>query len=273
MSSRRAAVKGTALLAPLLVAILALHAWGDAASAGLGRAVGHWQYPERTHGVFQIRAPRWSNADEFAAKALDEFVAKSIKSHGVELVIHHPLQPVKVVLLDRDTAELRRFGWAVAENLKENKGVFDPARRTLYVRMERKLQRDPVISALQQGAARLLLHDAGSDRWEPWLTEGLIGRLEGTATSTPTWSGDLPLTLKDVLTARAADFQGETGPGYSRGARLLVAFLMEKRADDFAKYYRAVRLGAANPQELFEERFFGHSHLENEWREWIRAQK
>jgi hypothetical protein len=273
MSSRRAAVKGTALLAPLFVAILGLHAWGDPASAGLGRAVGHWQYPERTHGVFQIRVPRGSDADGFAAKSLDDFVVKAIKSHGVELVIHHPLQPVRVVLLHPDTAELRRFGWSAADHLKDNQVFFDPARRTIFVRMERKLQRDPVIAALQLGAARLLLHDAGSERWEPWLTEGLIGRLEGAPIPTQTWTADPPLTLKDLLTARPADFQGQSGPAYARGARLLVAYLMEKRGDDFAKYYKAVRLGAPNPQEIFEERFFGTSHLENDWREWIRGQK
>lgn len=272
MSSRRAA-KGAALLAPLFVAILALHAWGDPAAAGMGRAVGLWQYPERTHGAFQIRVPRWSDADGLAARALEDFVTAAVKAHGASLGIHHPLRPVKIVLLHPDATELRRFGWTSAENLKENEGLFDPARRTIFVRMERKLQRDPVISALQLGAARLLLHDAGADRWEPWLAEGLIGRLEGAVSGPQAWTGEPPLSLQDLRTARPADFQGRTGPAYGRAARLLVAYLMEKRTDEFSRYYNAIRKGAPNPQELFEEKFFSHAHLENDWREWIRGQK
>lgn len=272
MSSRRAAVKGTFLLAPLFVAILALHAWGDPAADGLARAVCLWQYPERVHAAFQIRVPRGSDADGFAAIALDEFVSKAVRTHA-SLGIQQPLQPVKVVLLGPDTADPRRFGWAAAENLKENEGLFDAARRTIFVRMERKLHRDPVINALQLAAGRLLLHDAGSERWEPWLTEGLLGRLEGTVSPLQTWTGDAPLPLKDLLSARPADFQGRTGPAYGRAARLLVAYLMERRPEEFDRYHRAVRRGIANPQELFEEKFFSSSSLENDWREWIRAQK
>jgi hypothetical protein len=273
MSRRRAAVKGAVLLAPLFVAVLALHAWGDPAARGLTRGVGLWQYPERSRGVFQVRVPRRSDdADVFAAKTLDDFISKTVKAHGATLILHPPLQPVKVVLLD-DTTEVKRFGWTAAENLKENEGVFDAASRTIFVRMQRKLQQEPVTAALQLGAARLLLHDCGSERWEPWLTEGLIGRLEGNGAGLRTWTGDTPLTLKDLLTARPADFQGRNGPSYVRGARLLVAYLTEKRTEDFAKYYKAVRMGSANAQEIFEERFFDQAHLEGEWRDWIRAQK
>jgi len=187
MSSRRKAVKATFLLAPLFVSILALHAWGDPMSAQLGRAVGLWQYPERTHSTFHIRVPRWrSDAQSLAATKLEEFITRAVKEHGADLGILHPEQPVKVVLLDPDSTELKRFGWAAAEALKDYEGLFDEATRTIFLRLERKvIQLDQATAALQAVAARLLLHDAGSTQGDPWLTEGLVGRLEGAAPGVP----------------------------------------------------------------------------------------
>src|SRR5688572_18638466 len=100
MNSRRIPVKGALLMAPLLVAILALHAWGDAMAGGLGRAVGNWQYPERVHSPFQIRVPRRIGVDAFAADALEKFVSQAVKNHGGELGVQAPGRPVTVVLLD-----------------------------------------------------------------------------------------------------------------------------------------------------------------------------
>jgi hypothetical protein len=276
MSSRRAAVKAAFLLAPLFVSILALRAWGDPVSAQLGRAVGHWQYPERTQSTFQIRVPRWrSDAAGLAAKELEEFVTKAVRDHGADLGIRHPEQPVKVVLLDPDTTELKRFGWASAENIKEYEGIFDEAKRTIFLRLERKVVQQPLAAAaLKSAAARLLLHDAGSTQGDPWLIEGLTGRVEGTdASELRSWTGELP-TLQELLKAPRSDFQGITGPKYVRGAKLLVAYLMERRKGDFLTYYRAVRLpGTTSPREIFKEKFFDTSLLEREWREWIRDPK
>jgi len=75
MTDRRTPVKAAALLAPLILSVLGLHAWGDALAGGLGRAVSNWQYPERNHAIFQIRVPRRSDdVDAFAARALYDFV-------------------------------------------------------------------------------------------------------------------------------------------------------------------------------------------------------
>src|SRR5207248_3956350 len=122
---------------------LTLHAWGDALAGGLGRAVGNWQYPERPHSSFLIRVPRRSDADVLAARALDDFVEKTVKAHGATLGIHVPAEPVNVVLLDPDT-DPRRFGWTAAEDLNANEGLFDPVRRMIIVRMERKIQQELV---------------------------------------------------------------------------------------------------------------------------------
>src|SRR5258706_11286422 len=108
MTERRGSVKAAFLVAPLLVSILALHAWGDALSGGLGRAVAGWQYPERTRGIFQIRVPRRSQSDVFASQKLEEFVDATVKAHGTMLALHQPQQAVQVILLDPDT-DLRRF--------------------------------------------------------------------------------------------------------------------------------------------------------------------
>ena len=177
MTDRRTPVKAAALLAPLILSVLGLHAWGDALAGGLGRAVSNWQYPERNHAIFQIRVPRRSDdVDAFAARALYDFVTETVKVHGSDLGLRTPTEPIKVVLLDPDT-EVLRYRWIAAAGLKGNEGLYDPAGRTIYVRMERKLQQDAVIAALRQSAARALLHDVGSDRWSPWLAEGLAGCL------------------------------------------------------------------------------------------------
>src|SRR2546428_12961326 len=97
MNDRRTSVKVSLLVAPLLATVLTLHAWGDAMAGGLGRAVGNWQYPERTHSQFLIRVPRRSEAHAFAARALEEFVAQAVKAQGVPLAIQVPPQPVSVV--------------------------------------------------------------------------------------------------------------------------------------------------------------------------------
>jgi hypothetical protein len=276
MSNRRGAVKATVLLAPLLVSILALHAWGDPMSAELGRAIGHWQYPERTPATstFQIRAPRWREAATLATKELDEFVAKAVREHA-ELGLRHPEQPVKVVLLDPDTIEPRRFGWASAESLKEYEGLFDEKTRTIFLRLERKVVEQPLAAAaLKNAAARLLLHDAGSTQGDAWLTEGLVGRLEGIdVAGLRNQTGDLP-SLQELLKAPRSEFTGITSAKYVRAAKLLTAYLMEKRKADFLTYYSAVRLPRTSPpQEIFKEKFFDAALLERDWREWIRDPK
>jgi hypothetical protein len=270
MIDRRGSVKAAALLAPLIVSVLGLHAWGDAVAGGLGRAVGNWQYPQRDHAIFQIRVPRRSDdVDAFAARALQEFVAEAVRVHGRDLGVKTPTEPVKVVLLDLDT-DVRRYRWSNAELiLNGNEGLYEPAVRTIYVRMERKLQQDAVIAALRQAAARAMLHDAGSARWAPWLTEGLVGRLEGakpSALRSP--PGTDPQTLRNILEGRPADFHGHNGAAYIRGAKLLVAFLMETRSAEFAAYYQAVREGQPAPDSLLS-----NDSLEGDWKRWIQDQK
>ena len=275
MSNRRGAVKGAFLLAPLFLAILALHAWGDPMSAELGRAVGAWQYPERSHSIFQIRVPRWRDAAGLAAKELEDFTTRAVRDHGADLAIRHLEQPVKVVLLDPETPELKRFGWAAAETLKDYESLFDETNRTIFLKLERKVVRqDLAAAALHTAAARLLLHDAGATQGDPWLTEGLIGRLEGAdPVALRNQTGELP-TLQELLKAPRSDFQGILSAKYVRGAKLLTAYLMEQRKADFLTYYRAVRRPGTSPaQEIFKEKFFDTSLLEREWREWIRGPK
>jgi hypothetical protein len=272
MSDRRTSVKLGFLFGPLLALVLTLHAWGDVLAGGLGRAVVGWQYPERVHGPFLVRVPRRSDADGFAVRALEDFVSQAVKVYGSSLGLHAPAAPVQVVLLDPET-DPRRFGWNAAEDLKENEGLFDANHRTIVVRMERKLQQDLIIAALRHSAARLLLHDAGAARWSPWLTEGLIGRLEGSRSADlRAWTGDLP-SINDLLTSRETEYRGANAALYARGARLLVAFLMESMPEGFASYFEAERMGSPAPQAWFTERFPEPDRGEGRWREWLHAQK
>jgi hypothetical protein len=272
MSDRRAPVKVVLLTTPLLVSILALHAWGDALGGGLGRAISSWQYPETAHASFPIRYPRRSGADVFAARALEEFVSHAVKTHGAMLGIQAPVRPVKVLLLDADT-EPRRFGCAAAEYLKENEGLFDPANRMIIVRMEHRINPELVITALREAAARMLLHDAGSARWSPWLAEGLVGRLDVTKASAPRgWTGEV--SLNDLLTARVEDFRGViSGPGYTRAARTLVGLLMESNPDGFEYYYKAEQKGWPELPSIFVERFGDPDRLISALKDWPRAPK
>lgn len=273
MTDRRTPVKAAALLAPLILSVLALHAWGDALSSGLGRAMSHWQYPERDHAMFRIRVPRRSDdVDTFAARALQDFVAEAVRLHGRDLKVKAPAQPIQVVVLDPDT-DVRRYRWTVAEPLVNgNEGLYDPIGRTIYVRMEPKLQQEAVIAALRQAAARALLYDAGAAGWSPWLLEGLVGRLEGAKPSALRGlpGSELP-SLGLLLTARPADFQGIHSSVYTRGAKLLVAFLQETRPSEFAYYYDAVREGHAPPDSLFTNP--ADEGVESDWRKWLQDQK
>src|SRR5205814_6626882 len=136
----RAAVQVTLLVLPLLATVLVLHAWGDAMAGGLGRAICTWKYPERGHqSQFVLRVPRGSGVETWALRAIDDFVTQTVKTHGIPLALQVPAQPVTVILLDAD-AEPSRFGSTVADELNPNEGVFDAARRTVFVRMERKIQ-------------------------------------------------------------------------------------------------------------------------------------
>ncbi len=274
MSDRRAPVKVLLLVLPLLASVLALHAWGDALAGDLGRRVEHWQYPEYRHAPYLIRVPRRSgDADRFAAPLLKNFVDQALKSHGERLGLRAPAEPVPVVLLDAPDADRRRYGGDAAEFLEKYDGLFDPSRRAIVVRMDTKIDQNRVAAALQHAAARLLLFDAGSARWSPWLTEGLVGALEGSkAADLRAWAGDLP-TLKDLLTAEQVHFRSKNGPSYSRGARLLTAYLMESRPEDFARYYKAARADGAVPISQVIERFADPVHEEALWRDWLQVQK
>ncbi len=267
MSNRRAAVKVTLLVAPLLLFIVVLHAWGDAMAGGLGRAVSSWQYPSRSHPPFVVRFPRRYEADVWAAPALEEFVRKEVKTHeGLGLQV--PAAPVTVVLLDPET-DPHRFGTTV-EDPSANQGVFDPARRMILVRMERKVYQEKVTLALCQAASRLLLYDAGSARWSPWLTEGLLGQLEGT--SPAEWralTGELP-GVADILKCTEADFTSHTRTAAGRGARLLVAYLLERRRDKFLAYYREEQAGLRPP---FSDRIDDPEMVERDWKDWIQKLK
>jgi hypothetical protein len=273
MSDRRLPVKAAALLAPLVLSILTLHAWGDALSGGLGRAVGRWQYPERDHAIFQIRVPRRSDdVDQFAARALQDFLMEAIRLHGRELKVKPPTEPIKVVVLDFET-DVRRYRWSAAEPLVNgNEGLYDPVSRTIYVRMEQKpkLQQEAVSAALRQSAAHALLYDAGAAAWSPWLLEGMVGRLEGAriASLRGLPGSEFP-TVTMLLTARPSDFQGMHSSAYTRGAKLFTAFLQDTRSLEFAQYYEAVRDGQPEPDSLFSN----PTALESDWKKWLQDQK
>jgi len=274
MSDRRRPLKALLLFAPLLVSILALHAWGDPLAASLGRRIDHWQYPESARGPFRIRVPRHSSdAERFATPALLGFVDQSIRTYGERLGLRAPAAPVTVILLDAPDADRRRYGGEAAEFLEKDEGLFDPSRRAIVVRMDTKIDQERVTAELRRQTARLLLFDAGSERWSPWLTEGLVGVLEGSkAAELRSWAGELP-TLRDLLSAREADFHGREGPGYARGAKLFTAYLMETQPDGFAAYFKAARNGRAVPISGVIARFADPVHEEVLWRDWLLGQK
>jgi len=262
-------LKAAVLAGPLLVMILALHAWGDGAAGGLGRRVDSWQYPEQSVPPFLIRLPRRISTDKWPAETLTKFVDDSVHAYGATLGLKSPLLPVHVILLDPET-NLRRFGGDAAQHLQVNEALFDPGPRAIVVRMERTIQMDKVPGAMRRAAARLLLQDAGSARWSPWLAEGLVGLLEGTREADlKSWSESLP-TLGELLAAPASEFQI---PAFARAARLLVAYLWATLPDEFVAYYRTSRDQGAVPLARSVERF-GIPNLEpGGWRDWMQAQK
>ena len=273
MSDRRAPVKVLLLTLPLLAAVLVLHAWGDPLAGNLGQRVEAWQYPEIRQAPFVFRAPRRSLAMEFAPQALRDFVASTLQAYGRRLDLKEPAGPVPVVLLDAPDGDRRRYGGDAAEFLEKHEGLFDPSRRAIIVRMDSKIDQGSVTAALRQAGARLLLFDAGSPRWSPWLAEGLVGVLEGAKAADPRpRAGDLP-SLRNLLSAREADFHGKDGPAYRRGARLLTAWLMETMPEGFDAYYRSVRAEGAVPLPQVIERFADPVHEEALWKDWLQVQK
>ena len=273
MSDRRAPIKVLLLTLPLLAAVLVLHAWGDALTGTLGQRVESWQYPEIRQAPFLIRAPRRSLAVEFAPQALREFVASTLHAYGERLGLRAPAEPVPVVLLDAPDGYRRRYGGDSAASLGTHEGLFDPSRRAIIVRMDSKIDQGRVTAELRQAAARLLVFDAGSPRWSPWLAEGLAGLLGGAKAADPRpRPGELP-TLRNLLSALEADFHGADGPAYRRGARLLTAYLMETMPEGFDAYYRTVRAEGAVPLPRVIERFDDPVHEEALWKDWLQVQK
>jgi hypothetical protein len=253
--------------------VLVLHAWGDALAGSLGQRVESWQYPEIRQAPFVIRAPRRSLAVEFAPQALRDFVASSVQAYGARLDLRAPAEPVPVILLDAPDGDRRRYGGDAAEFLEKHEGLFDPSRRAIIVRMDSKIDQGLVTAALRRAGARLLLFDAGSPRWSPWLAEGLVGVLEGAKAAEPRpRAGDLP-TLQNLLSAREADFRGKDGPAYRRGARLLTTYLMETMPKEFDAYYQTVRAEGAVPLPQVIDRFIDPVHEDVRWKEWLQVQK
>ena len=237
----------------------------------LSRKIGDYQYPTRPHAPYLIHVPRRGDSDLLAARVLRDFAERSVQTHGAALGLHAPAQPVHVYLFESEL-DAQRFGPPGAELLKENEGLYDPARRAIAVRMEAKLQLQPVTAALQAAAARLLLHDAAPAGMSPWLLEGLLGRIEGApAGDLYRQGGDLP-KIKEILEARESDFQKQT-PSLVRGARLLVACLEDKRPQEFSSYYREEQQGGPGRPGAFHDRFGDPADLELEWKDWLRLLK
>lgn len=119
----------------------------------------------------------------------------------------------------------------------------------------------------------MMLHDAGSDRWSPWLTEGLVGLLEGSrATDLKASPEELP-PLEMLLSAHETDFRGRDGALFSRAARLLVAWLHESFPEEFAQFCRAARAEGQARLSRYVERFADPLREQQAWREWIQGQK
>jgi hypothetical protein len=272
MNESRVPFKAMALLAPLGAGILALHAWGDAASEGVGRRVDLWQYPEVSRAPFVLRVPRSVGDGGMVADVLNRFPDECVRAYGSLLGLRRPAPGVEVLLLGADAASYRLAG-ELGRSLHENESAYDPDRRAILVKMERVIEPSRVVGALRRGIARLLLSEAGSARWAPWLAEGLTGLLENSTAADAKAAEELP-ALDLLLTAPEADFRGHGGAAYSRGARLLVAYLHHTFPAEFAAYCRASREEGAVKLGRFIEGFAANPIGEQAaWRDWLQAQK
>ncbi len=272
MSNPATPFKTAVLLAPLLAGVLALHAWGDPVADRVARRVDLWQYPEISRQPFVLRFPRGSDAERWAPGELARFPDEAVRTAAPLLDLRRPSWTAPVILFAPDYAS-RRLAGAHAEALKENESVYDPERRAVFVRMGQVIEQSQVTSAIHRGIARLLLYEAGSTRWSPWLTEGLVGLLEHSKVADAKAAGeDLP-ALNLLLTAREADFHGREGPAYARGARLLAAYLLDTSPREFAAYCRASQAEGQVPLSRFLERFASPIAEQAAWRDWLQGQK
>jgi hypothetical protein len=264
--------KSALLLAPLIAGLLALHAWGDAASQQVARRVDLWQFPEISRPPFVLRFPRGSEAERWAPGVLGQIPDEVLQSAAPLLDLRRPDGAVPVILLGPDFTP-RRLAGPQAEALKENESLYDPERRTIIVRMGRSIEQGQVTAAIRRGVARLLLQEAGSAHWSPWLAEGLVGLLDRTKPVDARAAGEELPALNLLLTAREADFLGRDGALYTRGARLLVAWLRENSPREFAAYCRASQAEGQVHLSRFLERFANPPAEQTAWREWLQAQK
>jgi hypothetical protein len=270
MSESRSPLKTALLLGPLVAGILGLHAWGDAAAERVGRRVDLWQYPEISRPPFLLRIPR-AVSESWISKILNEFPEDCLRGRGALLDLHRPAPTVQVILLPDSSS--RRLAGDNGAALKEYESLYDPERRAIIVRMERSIEQKRVTAALHRGIARLLLHETGSERWYPWLAEGLIGLLDNSkAEDLKAAAEDLP-SLDLLLTARPADFHGLDRAVYARAARLLVAYLHETAPVEFAAYCRVCRAEGQVRLSRFVDRFADPIREQAAWRDWIQTQK
>ena len=279
MSRENAALKLTCLLGPLAAAILSLLAWGEPLRA---KADWYWmrkKYTEHRRIGFDIRVRKGSKVHESTAEKLGAFLDATLKQYGRVLALKEPRTvepPLKITLLETED-HLKPHGFSPSATADHQGGRFVPDRWTIVLVVGAGAQHhDADERVLRHQMTHVLLHLAGkkSAAFSPWLEEGLAGYFEDfPLPSTPRPSSDPLPPLGRLLQAGPEELQATAAEDLRQGARLLVAFLLERHPDRFADYYREdLRPGPA-PGNAFKTRVGLPEEIEAEWRDWAASLK
>lgn len=271
-----------ALVVPFVTAYVLLAFFGDDLSRFFARLFAGSDYADERRGPFTIFAKRGSGQHAPAGDVLEEFTTHMVSNFGAPLKLERPQNGTSnlTIYLLQSHAELEKYGLTrLNSDLANNGGFF----------LSHKLEIALVLTGRPDIDARGLRHEMVhalmflSDRnasWPSWIAEGMASYFEHSRMILGTWQpggvpGDRPPTrsprsIRELLEATSGAFTGEQNRSYYDSSHLLVAFLIERRREQYLQYYDLARKGPPTVEAF--EGIFGTKleAMEEEWRGWMK---